>query len=244
MPHLTASNCALVLTKHQANRLSFAVLLAFFRERGRFPRRPTDIDRALVNDVSAELQLANPANFKFSLSSRSVERHRAEIRDLLGFREATVADGEAPSEWLQHQTGAIGGIPEQLALQLEGRCRALLLEPPAPDRVDRIVRAAIHAHDERLQTEIAQRLGPEARQRLDALLRPAKAEGADGAETGVGAAPALLLRLRGNPGRPSLAAVQDELAKLKLIREIDLPSDLFEKVLPPRTGPLSPSCSC
>jgi len=232
MPRLTASDCALILTKHQANRLGFAVLLAFFRERGRFPRRPTDIDRALVNDISAELRLAGTADFKLSLSGRSAERHRAEIRDLLGFREATVADGEALSEWLQHQTGAIGANPEQLVQQLEGRCRALFLEPPAPDRIDRIVRAAIHAHDEWLQTEIAQRLAPETRQRLDALLRPAKAEGADGAETDVGAAPALLLRLRGNPGRPSLAAIQDELAKLKLIREIDLPSGLFEKVLP------------
>ena len=49
-------------------------------------------------------------------------------------------------------------------------------------------------------------------------------------------APALLLRLRGNPGRPSLAAIQDELAKLKLIREIGLPSDLFDEVLPHEPG--------
>ncbi len=114
MPRLTASDCALILTKHQANRLGLAVLLAFFSERGRFPRRSTDIDRALVNDISAELRLAGPADFKFSLSGRSVERHRAEIRDLLGFREATVADGEALSERLQHQTGAIGANPDSL----------------------------------------------------------------------------------------------------------------------------------
>ena len=76
------------------------------------------------------------------------------------------------------------------------------------------------------------RLGPETRQRLEALLRPARTEDASDGEAGVGMAPALLLRLRGNPGRPSLAAIQDELGKLKLIREIGLPSDLFEKVLP------------
>jgi hypothetical protein len=228
MPRLTTSDYALILTKHHANRLSFAVLLAFLRGRGRFPRRPTEIDRALVNDIIAELRLANPADFKVALSGRSIERHRAEIRDLLGYREATVADGEALAEWLQHQTDAIGTNAEQLVQQLEGRCRALFLEPPTPDRVDRIVRAAIHAHDERLQTEIAGRLDLETRQRLEALLRPAKAESTADGETGVGAAPALLLRLRGNPGRPSLAAIQDELAKLKLIREIDLPSDLFE----------------
>jgi hypothetical protein len=232
MPRLTESDCALIQTKHHANRLSFAVLLAFFRERGRFPRRSTEIDRTLVNDIIAELQLPTPDDFKFALSGRSNERHRAEIRDLLGFREATVADGEALAEWLQHQTAGAGANAEHLAQQLEGRCRELFLEPPAPDRVERIVRAAIHAHDDRLQTEIAQRLGPETRERLDALLRPAKTEGIESPKTGVWAAPALLLRLRGNPGRPSLAAIQDELAKLKLIREINLPSSLFEKVLP------------
>jgi hypothetical protein len=176
MPRLTESDCALIQTKHHANRLSFAVLLAFFRERGRFPRRSTEIDRTLVNDIIAELQLPTPDDFKFALSGRSNERHRAEIRDLLGFREATVADGEALAEWLQHQTAGAGANAEHLAQQLEGRCRELFLEPPAPDRVERIVRAAIHAHDDRLQTEIAQRLGPETRERLDTLLRPAKTE--------------------------------------------------------------------
>ncbi len=232
MPRLTANDRALILTKHHANRLSFAVLLAFFRERGRFPRRPTEIERALVNEITAELRLASAADLRFPLSGRSIERHRAEIRELLGFREATVADSEALTEWLQRQTAATGANAEQLTQQLEGRCRALFLEPPAPDRVDRIFRAAIHAHDERLQVEIAQRLGSETRQRLEALLRPDKAEAANDGGAGVGTAPALLLRLRGNPGRPSLAAIQDELAKLKLIREIGLPSDLFEKVLP------------
>ena len=89
------------MTKHHANRLSFAVLLAFFRERGRFPRRPTEIERPLVNDIIVELRLVNPGNLRFTLSGRSIERHRAEIRELLGFREATVADSEALTEWLQ-----------------------------------------------------------------------------------------------------------------------------------------------
>jgi hypothetical protein len=93
-----------------------------------------------------------------SLSGRSVERHRAEIREHLGFREATVADGEALAEWLQQQTAAIGANADQLTELLEGRCRTLFVEPPSSHRVDRIVRTAIHAHDERLQTEITQRL--------------------------------------------------------------------------------------
>jgi hypothetical protein len=86
---LTASDCALILTKHQASRMGFAVLLAFFRERGRFPRRPAEIDRAMIRDIVAQLDLEHAADRSTSLSGRSVERHRAEIRNLFGFREAT-----------------------------------------------------------------------------------------------------------------------------------------------------------
>ena len=44
--------------------------------------------------------------------------------------------------------------------------------------------------------------------------------------------PAVLLRLRSDPGRPSLSNVQEELAKLELIRQLELPTDLFDHALP------------
>jgi hypothetical protein len=100
------------------------------------------------------------------------------------------------------------------------------------DRIDRIVRAAIHAHNERHQAKITGRLTPENRQGLEALLRPARTEGVNEGKPGPGPAPVVLLRLRGNPGRPSLAAIEEELAKLKLIRDIALPAGLFDHVLP------------
>jgi hypothetical protein len=42
----------------------------------------------------------------------------------------------------------------------------------------------------------------------------------------------ILLQLRGDPRRPSLAGAQAELAKLKLVRRIGVPADLFNQVLP------------
>ena len=42
--------------------------------------------------------------------------------------------------------------------------------------------------------------------------------------------PAALLRLRGSPGRPSLASLQEELTNLELARRIELPPDLFDHV--------------
>jgi len=45
---LTPSDYALVMAKHQASRLAFAVLLVFFRTRGRFPRNTSEIDPTTV----------------------------------------------------------------------------------------------------------------------------------------------------------------------------------------------------
>jgi TnpA family transposase len=230
---ITASDRALVLKRHRSNRLGFAILLAFFREHGRFPGASSDVDRLMAETIAQYLAIDIPSEFSLHLPERTAERHRAEIRAALGFREATVAVAEALEVWLRDQIPAAGAIPAQLAVLLLARCRELSIESPTPDRVDRIVRAAIRTHEERFQTTILSRLSPETRARLDALLRPAEGEADDSMPASSGQpAPALLLRLRADPGRPGLAGVQDALARLDLIREIKLPLSLFDDVLP------------
>ena len=52
-------------------------------------------------------------------------------------------------------------------------------------------------------------------------------------------APAPLLRMRGDPGGPGVASLEERLALLKLVRDIELPTDLFAHALPhevERTG--------
>jgi TnpA family transposase len=221
------------MTKNSANRLGFAVLLLFYRTHGRFPKNPTEIDEATVARVARQLGTEPDDHGSYDTISRTSKRHRAEIRALVGFREATVADAELLEPWLRDQIPVVGAIPDQLADLLKTRCRELSIESPTPDRIDRIVRAAIHAHDERFCAGILGRLASGTRERLEALLRPARAEpGSPVPDPSAQPAPALLLRLRSDPGRPGLAGVQDELAKLELIRQIELPPGLFDGVLP------------
>jgi hypothetical protein len=42
---LTPDDQALVMNKHRANRLGFAILLTFFRDRGRFPRHESEVEQ-------------------------------------------------------------------------------------------------------------------------------------------------------------------------------------------------------
>jgi hypothetical protein len=208
--------------------------LAFFCNRGRFPRTAREIGPVFVEEIARQLAMTAPPDFAPILTGRTAERHRAEIRALTGFREATVTDAGLLEDWLRGQVAAVGAVPDQLVALLQSRCRELSLEPPAADRVDRIVRAAIRAHDERFCARILGRLGLATRERLEALLRPAgnKSEEEPPTDQATGTMPALLLWLRGDPGKPSLASVQDALAKLELIRGIGLPADLFDRMLP------------
>lgn len=231
---LTPAERSLVMAKNRANRLGFAILLTFFRERGRFPRDESEIETQGVALLSQQLEVPIPIDGEAIPTGRTAERLRAEIRVRFGFREVTVADGEMLTAWLRdHVAGEVGGDIDPMVARLEARCKELSIEPPTPDRMDRIARSALHAHEDLFHNAVYERLSPEHRGNLDALLRSEKFGSENSEQDDItGSASALLLTLRSNPGRPSLASMQDELAKLALIRKIGLPADLFDKVSP------------
>src|SRR3954447_16114569 len=57
---LTPADYALIGAKSRANRLGFAVMLLFFRERGRFPRGPDEVDAGTVADLARRLDVPEP----------------------------------------------------------------------------------------------------------------------------------------------------------------------------------------
>ncbi len=231
---LTPAERSLVMSKNRANRLGFAILLTFFRERGRFPRDESEIETQGIALLSQQLEVPIPIDGEVILTGRTAERLRAEIRVRFGFREATIADAEILTTWLRdHVAGEVAGDIESMIARLEAHCRELSIEPPTPDRMDRIARSALRAHEDRFHNTVYERLSPKQRENLDALLRPEKGDVENNDQEGVtSSASALLLKLLGNPGRPNLASMQDELAKLEIIRKIGLPADLFDKVSP------------
>lgn len=231
--HLTPDEQRLVEAKRRASQLGFAVLLVFFRERGRFPRDTAEVDAQAIRVLSEQLDLPLPADKAAFLRERTAERLRAEIRIRFGFREATVADADNLTSWLCDQViGTLGSEIAPLIERLEGRCRALSLEPPTIERMERIARSAVRAYDDRFHARTLDRLSSATRKRLDALLSPEETDEAAAEDEASRQPPAVLLKLLGNPGRPSLASLQDELAKLDLLRGITLTPDLFDDAVP------------
>ena len=100
-----------------------------------------------------------PEQFEqYQWRGRTIEYHRAQIRKLHGLRETTVDDAQALSHWLCEQVLPLERNAERLKSAVYDRCRELHLEPPTPERIDRVVRSAARIYEESFCAEILARL--------------------------------------------------------------------------------------
>lgn len=154
----------------ESNRLGYALLLKWFQYEGRFPQAPLAVPAPVVDFLAQQLGISPEAWRSYPWHSRTMERQRATIRQYYGMREATVSDGEDLVAWLVDQVLPNQRQREALTTALYARCRAMQIEPPAPRRIERLLRSAVHLADERVYTATLDRLSPETCARLDALL--------------------------------------------------------------------------
>jgi hypothetical protein len=155
---LFPSELEIVQNKQGVSRLGFAVLLKFFQFEGRFPTGPHEIPGKVLRFIAPQVE-AQPDAFKeYPWQGRTVERHRATIRNILGFRESTVGDARALEVWLIEEVLNREHRMDQLREIILERCRALRIEPPAPEQLRRLVNSALHSHETRFCQDIFQKL--------------------------------------------------------------------------------------
>ncbi len=244
---LDVEDRALLGNKTGATRLGFAVLLKFFRREGRFPQQKNEVPGIVITFLATQVGVEASAYMQYAWQGRTIEYHRAQIREALGFRESSVADGEQMQQWLITDVLPQEHQDERLREQAYAWFRRMHLEAPTPDRLTRLIRSAAHTFEQQFYEETLARL-PEATQAaLEALLltevatperREAVGEtehGMEGRERQAPDAPQgslpqtdiTLHHLRMDPGRVGLATMLEEMVKLRRIRDLALPDDLF-----------------
>lgn len=229
MPH----EMALLKNKTGATRLGFALLLKFFQLEARFPKDVHELPDAVVNYVAKQVGAPPERYLQYDWQGRTIKYDRVEIRKLHGFREASVEDAAVLTQWLCTQVLPRERDHEQLKAALFQRCREMRIEPPTPDRVERLVRSALRAYEEEFCALVLSRLSPEMRAQLDALLHPApdeesglQSDGANKAEV----ERTLWQALKADPGRAGTDTMFVEIAKLEQLRALKLSADLFANV--------------
>jgi hypothetical protein len=124
---LDVEDRTLLGNKTGATRLGFAVLLKFFRQEGRFPQHKNEVPGMVITFVATQVGVDASIYLQYVWQGRTIEYHRAQICEALGFREASVADGEQMQEWLvahvlprEHQEERIREQASQYLLYANG----------------------------------------------------------------------------------------------------------------------------
>ncbi len=224
-----------LLTKKTAtNRLGIALLLKYFQYESRFPTSPAEIPRDVIRYV-AQLLKVPPERFdNYDWQGRTIKVHRAIIRDFLGVTEATVKDAQNLTAWLETQVLAYDLKLESLEIAAAERLGHLKIELPTPERLQRIVRSAIRRFESNFSNSIAQELSSSVRKKLDELLETTSDNNSENPEEAENTAPhnnpSPLAILKSDPGRLGLDSLISEAAKLKQLRQLELPANLFQGI--------------
>jgi len=223
---LVGKERGLVAAKNSDTQLGFALLLKYYGRFGRFPRGRSELHDDAVEFVALQLGVNAGSVGFYEWSGRTIKRHRAEIRAHFGFRECSVADAEELAGWLAGGCAQEERRYELVRNELLAECRSRSIEPPSPDRIERIVRSGLHQAEKILTARIWARLPAEVRPRLLALVSGDVGEGDSEADLG------LLALIKASAGNVSLASMLTEISRLEAVRAIGLPAGLFADVTP------------
>ena len=219
----------LIAGKRGPTRLGFALLLKFYTQHGRFPSGRSEFPDEAVDFVARQVKVAAPDIGFYEWSGRTIEYHRSQIREHLGFRECSVADADKLTDWLAANVAHAERNPNLVRAELVRRCRAERIEPPAPARMTRIVRSALHSAEETWFSVLAARISPAITARVVALADVGEGDSDDeGAED----LDSVLALVKAVPGNVSLESMLTEIRKLTAIRAVGLPPGMFADVAP------------
>jgi TnpA family transposase len=210
-----------IFRKKGANRLGFALLLKFFQRAGRFPEKKNEIPRVVQTFVAEQLELPASLYQDYNWQGRAIKHHRAEIREITGFRRMQMSDFDELRQWLIDEVLPQEVDERPLKRLLYRELRTRRIEPPTATQVSRVLNSAQRQFEVQLCSTILEKLSQPCRQALDALTGPQE----DSYLLNPEEIP--LNQLREEAGAVSLKSLKAEMAKLRLVQQIGLPEDLF-----------------
>ena len=218
---LEAEDRKVIFRKKGANRLGFALLLKFFQREGRFPEKRNEIPKIVQTFVAEQLGLPADLYQAYNWQSRSTKRHRAEIRELTGFRPMRMSDFDELRQWLINDVlpQEVDERPIKQALYRELQARKI--EPPTYAQVARLLNSAQRQFEVQLCASIQEKLSESCRKELDALT------GTQEDSYLLNPEEIPLNQLKEEAGAVSLKSLKAELAKLELVEKVGLSEDLL-----------------
>ena len=166
----TTQLLAAVGNKTGATRLGlgFAISLKCLHYVGRFPRSRAEVAPDVVRFLAVQVGVDATLFAQYAWEGRTIEAHRAQIREMAKMREFHHADEEALLDWLCTEVFDHEQHPDRLSDLIRAECRTRALE--APNDIAALIDTGLMAYEAQIYTVIVARLTPDVQNRLDALL--------------------------------------------------------------------------
>lgn len=210
----------------EKNRLMFALMLKFFHMKGRYPTKKDSIEPMIIYSLANQLRVS-PSSFEpIQLENRTGERFRKKIREFLGYKLATLDDSKKLISWLIEQTKDGPYTMPQYREKAYFFLKEQQVEPFTLKKIDRYIRSAIHQFEKQFFANIAKQLSSQSVKLVNGLLyndaqtNDSKKDITDDEIT--------LRRLKADVSGVKLKHVAFEIKKLNFIRNIPIPSSLFD----------------
>ena len=176
------------------------------------------------------MQLADSLFEKYDINSRTYYNHKAQIRELFDFREVTVEDANNLAEWLSKYVFYHDADIDNLKEEAYNRLKELHIEPPTPERIDRITKSAIYIYENHFFQETFGELSQETIIKLNYLINDLTDYDENEVDRNNDEDTISFSDLKADPGRIGLESVLKEVTKLRTIQQIDLPDNLFNNI--------------
>jgi TnpA family transposase len=221
--------------KEDHTQLGMACVLKYLQFNGYFPAAKNAVPWPVVNFLAQQLSVPPELYLKYDWHSRTLKRHRAQIRAALGYRPIDQGLTQELLEWLTQQINGLEQTLPDLKAKAYQYLRQAKIELPAPKYLERLVRSVLHQYERNVFGELAQKLSPACRIGLDRLLR-IKGSHRDNVESVESANQPLenlfWRELKTDPAQLSLDSLLTLISKLKRLRQLDLPASLFQGLSP------------
>ena len=221
----------LELTKKKVggNQIGFALLLKHFQLFAYFPEDKSSISQVVISYIASQVNLPESDYSDYDWQGRSAKVYRVEIRRLFNFRVVSLQDSEDMVTWLIEEILPDEQKNEAITELVYQRFRALQIEPPTRGRVERLVKSAIAKYEADFAEQTLNKLTPEMTEQIDVLLSTVETENDESAEQSDRKTKMSdFAFLKTDPGAVGLGSFLTEIEKLKRIRAVGLPTNLFE----------------
>ncbi|NJK57777.1 MAG: Tn3 family transposase [Pleurocapsa sp. SU_5_0] len=221
----------LELTKKKigGNQIGFALLLKHFQLFAYFPEDKSSISQVVISYIASQVNLPGSSYSDYDWQGRSAKVYRVEIRCLFNFKVASVQDSEEMVTWLIEEILPDEQKNEAIRELVYQRFRELRLEPLTKPQVERLIKRAIALYETDFQEQILDKLTPEMTEQINILLSTEETESDESAEqSGKKIKMSDFAFLKTDPGAVGLGSFLTEIEKLKRIRAVGLPTNLFE----------------